>query len=398
MTAIATLPPEAADNGLASLSSTPPDRLVIYGPAPDLSGGVILHSQTVVQESADLQIAGSTILLSPTKAVEIEPTPLSDAKGLAVSQTGPLYPNETTGFFAFNSIGVEMRNTVTGDDNPGNAGSAGRSAFSVNVTAGGDHFLGNQTFGIAGAVNVDASTPQQNPVVYYMDYVGGSFAATTKAVPGNPTNTGNLYGCVGAAVVLPNGRTPNAVGFEADMAILEEDTQVTGDVSGRADNRYAFHAGNQGALQAVGRDAAFAVFNSGPAAGAYKDGLLFWNASAVPIDPTGSVVRFDGAMTVKNVLNLDNLTVTGNIIKSANVNLTGSGVLSLTGVSTGVAGIGNVPTTYAWLTLGGSTSTVALMNLPDGVAPTYPHDGDVWREGTALKTYFGGTVRTITQV
>lgn len=48
--------------------------------------------------------------------------------------------------------------------------------------------------------------------------------------------------------------------------------------------------------------------------------------------------------------------------------------------------------------IGGGTTARASLRLESGVAPTTPNEGDIWRDGSDLKIYIGGTTKTFTLI
>jgi hypothetical protein len=88
-------------------------------------------------------------------------------------------------------------------------------------------------------------------------------------------------------------------------------------------------------------------------------------------------------------------------------NLNGGGVFLFGGVGSGTGVNGDIHFNYngtvavgealfhAKATLTASTTSASSINIPSGVAPTAPADGDIWSNGTALLHQASGTARTI---
>lgn len=139
-------------------------------------------------------------------------------------------------------------------------------------------------------------------------------------------------------------------------------------------------------------------------AGSCYIGFEFENNSggAVSIDHTADASFFGGYSENNNSPD-SSFVLTAN---STGVKIVGgrhNGTISGT-----LTGAGNVimPTTLtpqmAALTLTGLLTTVASasggagLNIPDGVAPTSPNEGDVWQDGTNVKIRIGGATKTFT--
>lgn len=58
----------------------------------------------------------------------------------------------------------------------------------------------------------------------------------------------------------------------------------------------------------------------------------------------------------------------------------------------------NQVTLYGRLLSSASTTARASINIPSGVAPTTPDNGDIWFDGTNLKMRIAGTTKTFTLV
>lgn len=61
-----------------------------------------------------------------------------------------------------------------------------------------------------------------------------------------------------------------------------------------------------------------------------------------------------------------------------------------TTISSGTIGIGIIPTTTATLTLRAGTTAIAPLNVPHGVAPTTPVNGDIWTTTTSMYARING--------
>jgi len=84
-----------------------------------------------------------------------------------------------------------------------------------------------------------------------------------------------------------------------------------------------------------------------------------------------------------------NQLVIGNLIFGQGVSGTGT-------TKAGTIGIGIEAKTTSMLSLPGGTTGVASVNIPDGVAPTNPVDGDVWFVGDVMYRRIGGVTKSLT--
>lgn len=62
----------------------------------------------------------------------------------------------------------------------------------------------------------------------------------------------------------------------------------------------------------------------------------------------------------------------------------------------GVLGVGTAPVDTAQLTLAASTTAIASLTIPHGVAPSSPGDGNVWSTTAGLFIRINGVTKTVT--
>lgn len=127
------------------------------------------------------------------------------------------------------------------------------------------------------------------------------------------------------------------------------------------------------------------------------------NASRGRLSPSGGILQLftfgnPGLLDVYSSSGDTSLTLTVPTNSVAQISTTGQTALQIQPAATGLVGIGvQVPT--AKLHVAASTTARAAMNLTQGVAPTSPNDGDIWREdntNTGLKIRVNGVTKTFT--
>lgn len=249
--------------------------------------------------------AGGTI--TGVKGLTVAPLSGSFFQGLNISQTGT-NTLSVAGPLAYNSITVHHSAGVSGS--PGNTIA---SALNVNLLVGGA-FLGGQPM----TAGLYATKLTSGGAVATADKIGLIGAAEADVTD---TSGSGFYGLNAVTSIATGVNVNRAVGEEADLIL---NTGAT------ASYRYGYSAVNEGVGQASTLDSAYIVGNIGGTAGAFQKGFtLSSSLGFAPLATTGDVFYADAAQTVANVLNFNNLTVTGNILKFPNATLSGAGGLVL---------------------------------------------------------------------
>ena len=239
----------------------------------------------------------------------INPTPSTFNQALLVNQSSPS-SGSVPGSFYFNGLFSSFSTQVTGVGAPGATGCACVSGLQVSMGTGGANLSAIELYtGAFGMVHTSDDTSSS-------DKVGLSAGFYS-----NHVSPGNLYGGASGGTVDSGGSTPNAIGHEVDMSISG---------TGVATNRIAMNLVNQGAGQATGNDTAIGI-SGYPATGAFKTFVTFFSGSTtsanVPLTTTADLFMSRYAMTIANVFNMSNVTVTGNILNFPGAVLTGNGKL-----------------------------------------------------------------------
>jgi hypothetical protein len=266
------------------------------------------------------RINGATINVTSTGAhtytdtQTINPPSGTLNPGLVINQTGPT-SGSSVGPWSGNIINSTFGATVTGSSDPffdNGAWQTWVAAHRVNFTVGGPN-LGGEPVG-AGFYQLIANT---NAVgASDGDFIGLAGEAWANATITN----GAFHGVVGAAIIGANSniRTMNALFAEADI--------LTGGVAG---SRRGINIVSQGNTTATGpSDTAINISSSSVAAG-FKNLIIIETVGGAiqPIQPTGDIIKSDGAFTIANVLNLPSATVTGNIFNFNKLTVSGAGQL-----------------------------------------------------------------------
>jgi hypothetical protein len=99
---------------------------------------------------------------------------------------------------------------------------------------------------------------------------------------------------------------------------------------------------------------------------------------------------------------LDILVEEGAALKNGTLNATQSNILIRRNATwdrgAATISVNEGPLVYGKLNTAASITANAGFNIPTGVAPTTPVDGDIWQDGTNFKTQVGGVVKTFTLI
>ena len=227
---------------------------------------------------------------------------------------------------------------------------------------------------------------------------------------GNDINFHNSYiAGDGGSLLNPNTGTANTfVGFgpgkvatSANQNTGMGDSSLIALTTGTMNTAYGQHTfpkiTNQTSNTGVGWAAGFS------STGNYN---AFFGVGAGQSSSSGNGNVFIGFQAGDN-----NTTGSGNIVLGNNINTPGNtlsntlnigGVLfgqGLTGNESGIAGtlaIGKYATATASLSFVAGTAAIVPLNIPDGVAPTAPVDGDIWFVGDVVFRRRAGVTKSIT--
>lgn len=274
-------------------------------------------------------------------------------RGLSIVTSGPA-SGSVVGPYAANQIDMSFFSTVTGSASPYADHGVWQTeccAFRVNATFGGAN-LNGESF-------------------------NAGFFHTRVESDTNPAGDGDFIGCLGMVncnhAVDANGALHGIVGYTqidtgASVRVInglfaEADIENGGVCVQRRGVCIVSHghgtaSGDDDCAIAVGT-----AFNSG----AFKHGIRLntGGGSVNPIQSTGSLVRSDGAMTLANVFDCSNMTITGKIMDFANFTVSGAGVLKA-GAGTADANTGAM--VQASVTSGGIASLISQVNSTTGLS------------------------------
>jgi hypothetical protein len=245
-------------------------------------------------------------LLDVAGQVSINPSP--NSAGLVIQQSAPTSAT-VPGQYNFNLINTAFNSKVAGNDNSGGTGCACVTAFQVTMSTGGPNLAAREIYG--GSFGVVHLTPDTSN----SDKVG-----LASGVYSNASSNGMVYGGSQGATIDSNGSSPAMLGDEIDMVL-----------NGSTPYRSGLNIINMGTKVASKVDAAFSVENSGAAgagSGAFKKLIALTTMGGTLPQSLAADADFfyaETPMTVANIFNLPNVTVTGNIFKFPNFVVTGAG-------------------------------------------------------------------------
>lgn len=351
---------------------------------PIVQGGTT--KRTTTGDIARLGFAGSTGSLTVNGTLTVLPTPNSLNQGIVISQTSPVggsFPSTS-----FNIVNVvDQGFTVTGS---GAADLFGLSnlntmGFRVNYTTTNSQLRG----ALSGALRVTGPISSSYGV-------GGSAYTNVAAV-------GNLWGTIGIAGVGPTG-TANAI------IALEGEAYIS--TGGSAAYRVAVGANSQGPVAGSTLDTAFLV-TAGPNAGSAPFKKMFSLSSQIygaqaPLDTTADIFYSDAPITIANVFNSSNWTLTGKFADFPHFGIDGAtgqaafGVplsampasygLEVSGSSKGRVGLGsstNTTTGASFIDLLNSSTTSQVSLLANEAARTTVRYGLTLGNYTELTAFLG---------
>jgi len=241
----------------------------------------------------------TTATLDFTDGIQVETTPGTTKRGMTIVQSGP-NSEPVVGPVYYNQTIINNDVTPTGDDR-----SIGHY---TEINSGGPNERGH-VFGHFVLMNHNVAS----------DADGDHVAIQTITVSNVPdTGAGELYGMATGCHALAGAVTPGVSGISLDVSVEQGATAQY-----RTPARLAAHRNSRAVTV---NDAAALVLNNGTIDAAFKNGMLFSRMyGEATIQPDGNVIAFEGAHTVKDVLNLTNLTVTGKILRALGISISGEG-------------------------------------------------------------------------
>lgn len=291
---------------------------------------------------------GSTVLVNPPVN--------TTTQGVVVQQTTP-----TTGSVA----GPVFENLINVVDGGYNVTGSGGNPFG---------YANAQAFGLSVQYSTQGivSTGQlRGSLIGAMQEtgpgLGSAFYGSSGSAVTNVANSGYLWGALGIVHVGATGNSQGIVGLEAEPAIF---------TGGVAAYRVGVSSTSQGPVAGTGMDAAFAVSNGVPEGAASKPFKTLMAISTdlycgcAPLTTTADLFSADEALTIANVFNLPNMTLTGNFANFPMFGIKGStgqaifgGSLSLLG-SDAILAIGNINATGAVTAGSGAADFVFISGGP----------------------------------
>jgi hypothetical protein len=240
----------------------------------------------------------------------IATTPNTLNQGLNITNIGPV-SGSNAGPFAFNEINVTYTSDTngTGIDGTGNANTCA-NAFRVNMFIGGTD-LGGQAIG-AGAFCIAHTVSDSVNADDRIGLVGTAYS--------NKIDLGihGLFASCFYAALAATGKVGFLVGSEIDMQI---------DTGGITPYRFGQIIQQQGSTRGSTLDAAIMMSNGGAAGGAFQNLFLFSGFyGGSPVHTTGNIFYNSLPLTVANVFNCSDMTVTGKILDFPFVSISGDGL------------------------------------------------------------------------
>ncbi len=224
------------------------------------------------------------------------------------------------------------------------------SAFDVRMTTGGSNITG---FKIGSYVRLDNTIG--NSDIVYADFIGQVMIAYSNKNAG----THGLYAGESLAFADNGATHEHVVGHNANIAI-HPSASVTISSAVRAQKTKTGRGSTT--------DAAFSIMYTEIGNQGFSTGILLNEYSGdQSIAATGDIMKSFSALTVANVLNLPNVTVTGNILNFPHAVLTGAGALTLDG-----ALVLNSTLKYGGVTLTAAVTGTGKMVLDTGPTLSAP--------------------------
>lgn len=249
----------------------------------------------------------NTGILSATNTFIVNPAVNTFNKGFAVTQTGPA-SGSVAGQKNYNTIDVTHLSAVTSSGGDPLATQVA-SALKVTLTEGGAN---EQGFMVGGYFRLNHTVGNTN------NATGDHVALATQAYSNKvESGTGGLFGFDTIAYVDNGGSLMAAIGMNSEVAIK---------TGGAVNYREGMRLQSEGEVQGGTVDSAITILSSGAGPGWKRMIDLSGAFDAQSISSTGDLFHATQALTVANVFNTPNLTVTGDFANLPNFRIAGSGI------------------------------------------------------------------------
>lgn len=127
------------------------------------------------------------------------------------------------------------------------------------------------------------------------------------------------------------------------------------------------------------------------------EGNLSLSGTAYATSISASTI-FSGSTNLYNIFSVANINPFFNNLNASGTS-TFNNVIATNSISTNFASITSIDSTIIsanTVSLFASTTSDPSFRIVAGVAPTSPHNGDIWFDGTNLKMRVGGATKTFT--
>lgn len=255
-------------------------------------------------------IAGERILLEPIKNTltgsnEQSLRPLriyGEEPNLASTDYGE-------GNLPWCEIDLKWKGARTGSGPDGGTNAAKVRTLRVGLTVGGANYDLQSACALSGAL---LHTEDDTSLGDKVGIAGGVLMAAT--------SPGKVYGGATSVEALAGSSSPQAIAFEADLnldaaAVIDRVIGINswnGGAGGGATVHAAYGVGRSGAASAISWKTAFLLYTNG-------------GGTPQPVASDGQIFSADSPMTVADVMEYPDLTVTGNIFNFPNFKVTGAG-------------------------------------------------------------------------
>lgn len=308
-------PPIVVSSSGATISISAPT--VVVGTGPSVVGQFAVFNNTTATGVSNFNLLGTPNTFGPVQTfnngVIITPPAASIVQGFNIQQSGPTSGNQNQQT-AFNYIGVLGEQVDSG------------SYFNtVNALYIKHEFGGPNASGARASLQIDLilnAPTSQTSNHHNSNYVTTYFNADANSGDGGTDTGAGAKGILTAANFAVRAK-PGALylaglnGMEIDVVASE----VVRDIIGASFVRW-------GAAQAVGRDVAIAIYNSGAVGDkSWKDGIVLTNNGfGAPLTATGSVIRGDTTQTAANFASFPAWTFSNKLFDFMNFSVSGAGV------------------------------------------------------------------------
>jgi hypothetical protein len=247
---------------------------------------------------------------------------------------------------------------------------------STDIALSGNNF----TFSGSGNVGIGTTNPTEKLYVSGNIFATGSMEATSLTINGQTS-----LGTSGENVTINSNIIPSATGLNLGSSsnhwasLFVDNINVGGaNINGTTSEYFTVNT------DAAGDETSGLRFYRGPTINSYAS--LIWNA---PSGKFNLYSREDNS-TLGN-LNLNGISLSGlaanYLLKGNGASAVSSSVIYDNGTNVGIG----TTNPGALLTLAGSTTARASLNILAGTLPNSPNNGDIWNNGTHLYVWLGGS-------